>query len=172
MIAVMTIAKTTPEKAKNLSKPWRTSMEDDMVMTTAMEPGPLKLGMARGLNEISCFCRASCFPSPVSLPFVRKQHPESKKADDHSAGDADAWYRNPEGNHYKVACQEECDQDSCHVYAGARNLTIPFFVAKMRTNTKKKNRRIDGIDNGQERYKRNEDPGEKINNIFHKDILS
>jgi len=30
-------------------------MVDDMVMTAAMAPGPLKLGMASGLNEMSAF---------------------------------------------------------------------------------------------------------------------
>jgi hypothetical protein len=40
-------------------------MDDDIVMTAAIAPGPLKLGMARGLNEMSDFPCASNFPSPV-----------------------------------------------------------------------------------------------------------
>ena len=45
--------------------PCRTSIEEDIVITTASAPGPLRLGMARGLNEMSSFSFASSAPSLV-----------------------------------------------------------------------------------------------------------
>jgi hypothetical protein len=57
-------------------------MDDDIVITPAIAPGPLKLGMARGLNEISGFFPRLLLPFSGDLTLVRKQHPESEKTND------------------------------------------------------------------------------------------
>ncbi len=82
-----------------------------MVMTRAIDPGPDRPGIAKGVKEMSIFCRASISELDVEFAFLREQHTEAQKRHDHAAGDAQARNGNAEQIHDQHARQQEHQQD-------------------------------------------------------------
>ena len=77
-----------------------------MVITTAIDPGPLKLGMARGLNERFGFFRASLASiCDVALPW--EEHSIAKNAYHHSTGQANTRNRDSKGYHNEMAREDK-----------------------------------------------------------------
>jgi hypothetical protein len=76
----------------------------------------------------------------------------------------------PKATITRCPTRKKYDQDSHHVDSCPRDLTVPLFLAEMRTNTEKKDSRTHGIDDWEKRYERNTHLGEKITCAFQ-DLL-
>src|SRR5688572_29560656 len=101
-----------------------------MPMTTPIEPGPLSIGIASGVNETSCLCAASAC-SWREIPRLRKQHAKADVADDETARDAQARDRNTEEAHGHAARNEKRREDAEHVDTGATDLRAALRLGEL-----------------------------------------
>ena len=104
---------------------------------------------------------------PADRALVGKQHTETQVSDDDPPGDPDPGDRDPERDHNQMPPQKERDQNPGHIEARPGDLAVSFRNGEVRADAQEKDRGTHGIDNGEERYQGNANPGEKLGKFCH-----